>query len=175
MNRARRLHPWGATPAGGRPFASGLKLQLPLLKAVEVRGAALFAVCSKGASLLFLGSLLAIFASIRSLRFSIGCTGVLLAVLIETVAAPRQQELVARPHLVEDLQQHVALTRRAKQGTPTITTTRDEVQMALPVTAFETVLQGKLNPMRTLCKRRKECGTPNYKFKCKGQSKSLRG
>jgi hypothetical protein len=50
---------------------------------------------------------------------------------------------------------------------------RCEVQMALPVTAFETVLQFNVNPPRTLCKKRKECGTPN--LNCKDKSKSLRG
>ena len=84
-----------------------------------------------------------------------------------------QQELVARPHLVENLQEHVALSHGAKQGTPTMTTASDEVQMALPVPAFETILQGKVKPPRTLCKHRKECGTLN--FNCKDQSKSLRG
>ena len=54
-----------------------------------------------------------------------------------------------------------------------MTTAGDEVQMALPVPAFETILQGKVKPPRTLCKHRKECGTLN--FNCKDQSKSLRG
>ncbi|HKN61046.1 MAG TPA: hypothetical protein VJW93_07715 [Candidatus Acidoferrales bacterium] len=48
--------------AGGRPFASGLKLPVPLVEAVEVRGAALFAVLAKGASSLCFGP-------IPSLRF----------------------------------------------------------------------------------------------------------
>jgi hypothetical protein len=39
-----------------------------------------------------------------------------------------------------------------------VTTACDEVQMALPVAAFEAILQGESNP-RTLCPRRKECGT----------------
>jgi|SRR5580658_142155 hypothetical protein len=80
MNRDRQLHPQGcptvrgpdpetsgfgiepwvfrplgigpdSDAAGGRPFAPGLKLYLSLVEAVEVRGAALFAVCAKGASL----------------------------------------------------------------------------------------------------------------------------
>jgi hypothetical protein len=47
--------------------------------------------------------------------------------------------------------------------------------MALPVTTLEAILilQGELNPTRTLCKKRKECGTLN--FNCKDQTKSLRG
>ena len=49
------------------------------------------------------------------------------------------------------------------------------MQMALPVPTFKTILQGKLNPTRTLCKHRKECGTPNFKINFEDQSKSLRG
>jgi hypothetical protein len=45
------------------PFSGGLKLLL--VEAVEIRGAASFAVCAKGASLIFF--------AIRLLRFSIDC------------------------------------------------------------------------------------------------------
>jgi len=43
------------------------------------------------------------------------------------------------------------------------------MQMALPVKAFETIPQGRVNPTRILCKKRKECGTSNF------HGKSLRG
>ncbi len=84
-----------------------------------------------------------------------------------------QQEPVARPDLVENLQERISFPGSAQQCTALIATTGDEVQMALPVTPFEAILilQGKLNPTRTLClpavagKHRKECGTLN--FNCK--------
>jgi hypothetical protein len=86
-----------------------------------------------------------------------------------------QQELIARPHLVENLQERISFPGSAQQCTALITTTSDEMQMALPVTTLEAILilQGELNPTRTLCKKRKECGTLN--FNCKDQTKSLRG
>ena len=43
-------------------------------------------------------------------------------------------------HLVENLQEQVALSRRVEQRTPAITAARDEVQMAVAVSAFEAIL-----------------------------------
>jgi hypothetical protein len=59
----------------------------------------------------------------------------------------------------------VALSHGAKQRAPAITTARDEVQMALPVPAFETVLQGTIKPRAPFAEKRKECGTPNFSSK----------
>jgi hypothetical protein len=86
-----------------------------------------------------------------------------------------QQKLAAGPDLVENLQERISFPGSAQQCTALITTASDEMQMALPVTTLEAILilQGELNPTRTLCKKRKECGTLN--FNCKHQSKSLRG
>src|SRR5208282_1840435 len=56
-------------------------------------------------------------------------------------------------HLVENFQEHIPFPGGAKQRAPTMTTAGDEVQMALPVAAFETILQGKVKPPRTLCSR----------------------
>jgi hypothetical protein len=65
--RVPRISSLNLLLGGWRPFAPRLKLRLPWVKAVEVRGAASFAVCAKGASSLF-------FAPTRPLRFWIECS-----------------------------------------------------------------------------------------------------
>lgn len=75
-----------------------------------------------------------------------------------------QQKLITRAYLIEDLQELIALARRAQQRETPVATPRNEVQMAMPVAAFERILQRDTVKPRTLCKRRKECGT--RKFQC---------
>ena len=52
----------------------------------------------------------------------------------------KQRELVTGPDFVENLQENVALLRTTQQRAATVTTTRDEMQMALPITPLESVL-----------------------------------
>jgi hypothetical protein len=52
-----------------------------------------------------------------------------------------QQELVTRPHFVENLQENVALPRCAQQRAAPVTAASDEMQMPLPITALQSILQ----------------------------------
>jgi hypothetical protein len=80
-----------------------------------------------------------------------------------------QQELITGPHLIENFQEHIPLPRRAQQGTTPVATAGNEMQMALPITALEPVLQEQDPKARTLCRRRKGCGTPNCSFHCRSK------
>jgi hypothetical protein len=52
-----------------------------------------------------------------------------------------QRELVTRPHFVENLQENVALPGCSQQRASPVTTARDEMQMALPIPALQSVFQ----------------------------------
>jgi hypothetical protein len=85
-----------------------------------------------------------------------------------------QRELVTFPHFVENLQENVALPRCARQGTSPVTTTSDEMQMPLPITPLQSILQHSHSfKTRTLCQPRKECGTRKGRFQATNNGKSL--
>jgi hypothetical protein len=75
-----------------------------------------------------------------------------------------QRKVVTPTCLVENFYEKIALVCRAEQWETSVATARYEVQMAMPVTAFERVLQWDTVKLRTLCRIRKECGT--RKFQC---------
>ncbi len=52
-----------------------------------------------------------------------------------------QRELVTLPHFIEDLQEDIPPLRTTQQGTSPVTTARDEMQMPLPITALQSILQ----------------------------------
>ncbi len=79
------------------------------------------------------------------------------------------QELITRPYLIENFQEHIPLPRRAQEGTTPVATAGNEMQMALPITTLEPVLQEEDPKPRTLCRRRKERGTRNCSFHCRGK------
>ena len=52
---------------------------------------------------------------------------------------PNQQELITLAHLIQDSQERIPLPRRSEQGSPPITTTRDEVQVFLAIPPLQFV------------------------------------
>jgi hypothetical protein len=112
---------------------------------------------------------------------------------------PDERELIAQANFAKNFHKQIARANGTEEGETPVTTASDEVKVTLTVTALEAVLQGRIlattsstakvrirkrtgnGPARnvksrTLCQRRKECGTlkfkPRFKNKCKSNFRS---
>ncbi len=61
-----------------------------------------------------------------------------------------QQELVPCPGLVENFEEGISLSPRIQQTPPPVATASNEMQVALPIAAFERILQGQVKPTHPL-------------------------
>jgi hypothetical protein len=84
-----------------------------------------------------------------------------------------QRELVTGPHLIENPQENVPLLRTTQQRAAPITTTRDEMQMALAITALQSILQSHHSKPAPFANPAKSAAPAKEGSKSQGDSKSL--